>query len=312
VVSHVLSPALYLRSDISRADVCLLAQWLQQEEVCRYLSESQNVSASLTGILERVNLPSFTHLFSQDGRFFMICTGAGQAVGYVRLLVDPAETEIVIVIGEQENWGHKLGSQAIRESLKIAFYDLRSAKVVAKIHAGNTRSLRAFARAGFIVEADAPSGVRMALTLEVYLARQQEMAGQPGEIILTDHDKTRLTAWIDRHFQNGVELNWPALNLDDEISKAVVIDSHKVPDDIVTMNSKAVVKINSTPLTVRLAFPEDADWSRRHVSILSPVGTAILGTREGDRFAWRLPSGRAEFRIERLLYQPEAAGDFHL
>ncbi len=308
----MLSPALYLRPDITRADVCLLAQWLQQEEVCRYLSESQDVSASLAGVLDRVHLPSFTHLFSQDGRFYMICTGAGQAVGYVRLLVGSAETEMVIVIGEQRNWGQKLGSQAIRESLKIAFYDLRSPKVVAKIHAGNTRSLRAFASAGFIVEADTLSGVRMVLTLAGYLARQQEMVTQAGEIILTDHDKTRLTAWIDRHFQAGVELNWPALNLDDEINKAVVIDSRNVPDDIVTMNSQAVVKINSTPLTVRLAFPEEADWSRRRVSILSPVGTAILGTREGDRFAWRLPSGRAEFRIERIIYQPEAAGDYHL
>ena len=61
-----------------------------------------------------------------------------------------------------------------------------------------------------------------------------------------------------------------------------------------------------------LVYPEDADGSPGKLSVFSGVGTAILGYREGDAFDWRMPERTRHIRIGKVLYQPEAAGDFHL
>ena len=65
-------------------------------------------------------------------------------------------------------------------------------------------------------------------------------------------------------------------------------------------------------LEVALVYPEDADDRAGKLSVCSGIGTAILGYREGDAFDWRIPNRTCHIRIEKVLYQPEAAGDFHL
>ena len=59
-------------------------------------------------------------------------------------------------------------------------------------------------------------------------------------------------------------------------------------------------------------FPKEADIDRGRLSVISPVGTAILGYTEGDTIEWKVPSGKRRIKIEKVLYQPEAAGDYHL
>jgi regulator of nucleoside diphosphate kinase len=66
------------------------------------------------------------------------------------------------------------------------------------------------------------------------------------------------------------------------------------------------------PMIFTLTFPRDADIERGKLSVLSPVGTAILGHSEGDVIEWRVPAVLRRFKIEKVLYQPEAAVDFHL
>jgi regulator of nucleoside diphosphate kinase len=61
-----------------------------------------------------------------------------------------------------------------------------------------------------------------------------------------------------------------------------------------------------------LVFPQDADADLGMISILAPVGTAILGYAKGNTVEWPVPSGVRRIRIEDILYQPEAAGDYHL
>ena len=65
-------------------------------------------------------------------------------------------------------------------------------------------------------------------------------------------------------------------------------------------------------MEVALVYPEDADDSAGKLSVFSDMGIAILGYKEGDTFAWRLRNRTRHIRIEKVLYQPEAAGDFHL
>jgi len=83
---------------------------------------------------------------------------------------------------------------------------------------------------------------------------------------------------------------------------------------VVTMNSKVILRDLdiSEEMNYCLVFPKDADIASGAISVLAPVGTAILGYREGDIVEWPVPSGKRRIRIEKILYQPEAAGDFHL
>jgi len=61
-----------------------------------------------------------------------------------------------------------------------------------------------------------------------------------------------------------------------------------------------------------LVFPGNASIERDRISVVAPIGTAMLGHRVGDEFEWEVPAGSVRLRVEEVLYQPEAAGDFHL
>jgi regulator of nucleoside diphosphate kinase len=80
------------------------------------------------------------------------------------------------------------------------------------------------------------------------------------------------------------------------------------------MNSQLKVTDLTTgeKMTFRLVFPSDADFERGKVSILAPIGTALIGYRAGDTVHWQVPSGVRRLRIDEVLYQPEAAGDYNL
>jgi regulator of nucleoside diphosphate kinase len=59
-----------------------------------------------------------------------------------------------------------------------------------------------------------------------------------------------------------------------------------------------------------LVFPKEADFNQGKISVLAPIGTAILGYRKGDTIEWQVPSGLRRLRVDEILYQPEAAGHF--
>ena len=95
---------------------------------------------------------------------------------------------------------------------------------------------------------------------------------------------------------------------------AEIVEPKSVPADVVTMNSRVVVKDVESGETSEytLVFPEQADVAQGRLSVVSPIGTAILGYAKGDTIAWQTPGGPRQIRIEDVLYQPEAAGDYHL
>jgi len=103
-------------------------------------------------------------------------------------------------------------------------------------------------------------------------------------------------------------------DLEEEVSRAQVVDSRKVPPTVITMNSRVKLRDLDTgeELVFTLVFPREADIDRGRLSVISPVGTAILGYTEGDTIEWKVPAGRRRIKIEKVLYQPEAAGDYHL
>ncbi len=126
------------------------------------------------------------------------------------------------------------------------------------------------------------------------------------DLIVTATDVQRLLPVLDQHDTAASE------TLDGELHRASVVDPRVVPADVVTMNSEVVYEDCDTFATrrVKLVYPKDADAARGHVSVLAPIGSAILGLRVGQTIEWEVPRGRKRLRILEIRYQPEACGDF--
>jgi regulator of nucleoside diphosphate kinase len=99
-----------------------------------------------------------------------------------------------------------------------------------------------------------------------------------------------------------------------ELKYAKTFPQDKIAEDIVTMNSRALLReINSgREIEITITYPEDADNRQQKVSVFSAIGVALLGCREGDITSWRVPGGIGRFKVERVLYQPEAQGHYSL
>jgi regulator of nucleoside diphosphate kinase len=104
------------------------------------------------------------------------------------------------------------------------------------------------------------------------------------------------------------------INLEEELEQANVVPSQGIPSDIVTMNSQVRIQDLDAEkeMVLTLVFPANADYEQGKLSILAPMGTALLGYRAGDTIEWQAPAGLRRVRVEQVLYQPEAAGDYHL
>ncbi|HRO53967.1 MAG TPA: GNAT family N-acetyltransferase [Alicycliphilus sp.] len=300
-------PFISLCPEITRAHALHLMDWLEDESVTRYLSDSRHVSRFIEQVIGRVQLPILTHLFNQGGRFFMAYDRHDQPVGFVRLVKNGPDCEIVLLIGSRDNWGRNLGASALREGMKLAFFDMRAERLVAKIHADNTRSLKAFQRCGFLPDGATPTLKSYAMTSAHYL--QHLRAGTMGDscqIHITEVDQARLRDLV------ALELDAHVVDLEHEIERAIVVDARQVARNVVTMNSRALLHLDDEKVEVALVYPQDADDSAGKLSVCSDIGTAILGYKEGDAFDWRIPNRTRRISIEKVLYQPEAAGDFDL
>lgn len=105
-----------------------------------------------------------------------------------------------------------------------------------------------------------------------------------------------------------------AASLRAELARANVLDPQEMPGDVITMNSTATVvdESNGESRELSLVYPRDADSNANKVSILAPVGSAMLGMRVGQSIDWKVPNGRdLRLRIKAISYQPEAQGEFH-
>jgi regulator of nucleoside diphosphate kinase len=129
-------------------------------------------------------------------------------------------------------------------------------------------------------------------------------------IYITAADMKRLRPLVETLKNSRDDLK----SLRQELELARVVAPDEVPPDVVTMNSKARVRevASGEEMTYTLVFPEQADVEQGRISVVAPIGTAMLGQRVGDEFEWQVPAGPVRIRVEEVLYQPEAAGHFHL
>ena len=134
-------------------------------------------------------------------------------------------------------------------------------------------------------------------------------------IWLTAQDYNRLRLLVadltrqSRSLQAGVE------TLEEILDFARVVNPNKVPENVVTMNSRGLFEDIRTAEqgTVTVVYPPDVDPTSGKISVLSPVGAALLGETEGSEVELPLPNGEVRrIRIRSVLYQPEAQGDYAL
>lgn len=300
-------PFVSLRREITRNHAHLLMDWLADDRVTCFLSDSSDVSRAIAQIVERTQLPILTHLFNRGGRFFMIYDRHDIPVGFLRLVMSGRECEIVLVIGDQLNWGRKLGVAAIHEGLKLAFFDMRAEKCIAKIHPDNVRSVKVFESCEFRAERETPTLQVLSMTLAHYLQTLRESAtGDFRDIYVTRPDRNRLRSLVED--EHGPTI----ADLEREIERAVVVAPDQVAREVVTMNSRVRLRLDEEQLEAALVYPQAADDGAGNLSVLSEVGTAILGYREGRSIHWVVSDRTRRIMIDKVVYQPEASGDFHL
>ena len=130
---------------------------------------------------------------------------------------------------------------------------------------------------------------------------------------LNDKDYNRLIAAI-KQLRLSAYGNANIKNLAERLKEAKVIPSAKTPEDLITMNSKVLLKRmdNNQVVEVSVVYHDDADIKSKKVSVFAPMGMAILGKREQQIINCHLPNGYISYMVSKLIYQPEAAGDLNL
>ena len=155
-------------------------------------------------------------------------------------------------------------------------------------------------------------------SLKCLASEEPQMEGdetmKKGDLIVSDADRKRLEALIDSTRMDYCVREDYLTALEAELGRARVIPAGEVPADVVTMNSVVRLRdLDSDEMEVyELVYPTDTDMALNRISILAPIGTAILGYRLGDVIEWPVPAGLRRLRVEEVLYQPERAGALHL
>jgi regulator of nucleoside diphosphate kinase len=141
-------------------------------------------------------------------------------------------------------------------------------------------------------------------------AGEEAMAARDEHpIVVTRPDLERLRTLIEtvRARRRWEEMH--LLALADELESAEVVEPERVPPDVVTMRSRVRVldMVSGQATTYTICYPSEANVDAGRLSVLAPIGTALLGYREGDVVEWPVPGGVRVLKIEKLEHQPESA-----
>ena len=132
------------------------------------------------------------------------------------------------------------------------------------------------------------------------------------DLHINELDHKRLMRLIEDALNGVTEQSNSLRSLQVELTRANVVNAEELPRDVVTMRSRVLIMLEDEEKEITLVYPNEANRSTGKISILSPIGTAIIGYREGDVINWLTPGGLKRIRIKKVLYQPEASGDYEL
>ncbi len=136
---------------------------------------------------------------------------------------------------------------------------------------------------------------------------ENDRAGEACPIVLGRDDHDRLRTLVEGAGA-VLSLRKASQMLEEELDRAVVVDDADVPADVITLDSWArLLDLDSERETlVSPVLPSKANADAGRISVLAPLGTAILGYRAGDTIEWRVPGGLRRLRIIEGMFQPEA------
>jgi len=131
--------------------------------------------------------------------------------------------------------------------------------------------------------------------------------------ILNRYDIDRIRGFLLLATNGGSRKFQNLLQLKRDLASAVVYEPEDIPPDIVTMNTEA--RFSSPALSgstvVKVVFPQEADAGEGNISLLAPLGAALLGRKIGDTVSYSAPGGEIKIKILEIVYQPESAGDYN-
>ena len=158
-----------LDDEIFLNDAYLMADWLEHEDITRFISEGPEISNKIRSFLQYTTCPIVTHMFCNGGNFYMVKQN-GRSIGYLKL-VDKGNrvAEIVVVIGDEAMWNKGFGTAAVKLAMQECFFRLRYERLSAVIRHGNEGSHHVFSKAGFTVDCTLNSSIRYVLELDQYL-----------------------------------------------------------------------------------------------------------------------------------------------
>lgn len=128
-------------------------------------------------------------------------------------------------------------------------------------------------------------------------------------IILSEQDLNRLETMLEHQMR----LTPTMMQLEDELARAEVVAPKDVPPNVVTMNSKVLITIapSKTPTEITLVYPHDFKGEKGQVTVVAPIGAAILGLAEGQSMEWSQADGqRIHVSVDKVLYQAEREGNY--
>ena len=133
-------------------------------------------------------------------------------------------------------------------------------------------------------------------------------------IQITEFDLHRLQQLMEEAAHTNFRGREDLANLNAELARAEVVTPREVSRSVITMNSTVALADLETgeEEIYTLVFPEAANIAAGRISVLAPIGTGMLGYEVGDVFEWVVPAGTRRLQVKEIIYQPEAAGDFHL
>jgi regulator of nucleoside diphosphate kinase len=135
-----------------------------------------------------------------------------------------------------------------------------------------------------------------------------------GKLILNRLDYSRIQKCINDAKQFKSINATEAESLKKELNSAKIVEPQEIPANVVTMNS--IVKISflnsDKHIEFRIVYPDQANLKENKISIFSPIATALIGYKVADEIEWIVPAGLTKIRIDEIIYQPEAAGNYNL
>lgn len=128
-------------------------------------------------------------------------------------------------------------------------------------------------------------------------------------IVVTEADARRLRGLLAARRDSSLRDEAHLDELESELERALLVTTDAVPRDVVVMDSAVRVRdlSNDEPREYTLVYPAEADLDAGRISVLAPLGTALLGFREGDEVEWLMPGGLRRLRIERVRSRHETA-----